>query len=191
VAVLLYVLMQTWKRGRQLLGERVRANLVPLEDFWEVMRIERPARVPGTAVFMTSNPGGTPLALLQNFTHNRVVHERVILLTVTTVDSARVPERERLTAEKLDNGFVRIQARCGFMEQPNVPAILAAGKIPGLSVDHTTYFLGREALTAENEPTSSWRYRLFAFMSRNAAGATAFFNIPADRVLEIGTQIKL
>jgi KUP system potassium uptake protein len=191
VAILLYVLMRTWKQGRQLLGERVRANLVPLEDFWEVMRIERPARVPGTAVFMTSNPGGTPLALLQNFTHNRVVHDRVILLTVTTVDTARVPERERLAVEDLDHGFVRIQARYGFMEQPNVPAILAAGKIPGLSVDHTTYFLGREALTADQEPTSRWRHRLFAIMSRNAAGATAFFNIPADRVLEIGTQIKL
>jgi KUP system potassium uptake protein len=164
--------------------------LVPLEEFYDVMRIERPARVPGTAVFMTSNPSGTPLALLQNFTHNRVVHKRVILLTVTTMAQARVTPEDRLHLEELEDGFARVRIRCGFMEQPDVPALLAE-HLPGFVPEHTTYFLGREALFSETDPGTSWRYKLFSAMSRNAAGATAFFSIPPDRVLELGTQIEV
>lgn len=190
-ALALYVLTTTWKHGREVLGEHVRSILVPLRDFWELLHVELPARVPGTAVFMTSNPEGTPLALLQNFTHNRVVHEHVVLLTVTTLETARVPVQERLVVENLEYGFVRVQVRCGFMEQPNVPAILETAEIPGLSPYHTTYFVGREALISDDAPGMNWRIRLFAAMSRNAAGATSFFNIPPDRVLEIGTQVRL
>jgi KUP system potassium uptake protein len=191
IALLLYVLMTTWRRGREALGHHVRSNLVPLDDFWELMRIERPARVPGTAVFMTSNLGRAPLALLHNFIHNRVVHDHVVLLTVTTLSTARVPESQKLVVEDLSHNFVRVQIYCGFMEQPNVPALLEAAHLPGFSPDHTTYFLGREALISESAPGVSWRIRLFATMSRNALGATSFYAIPPDRVFEIGSQVQL
>jgi KUP system potassium uptake protein len=191
IALALYVLMTTWRRGREALGVHVRSNLVPLEDFWELIRIERPARVPGMAVFMTSNPGRTPLALLHNFIHNRVVHDHVVLLTVTTLSTARVPEHQKLVVEDLGHGFVRVQIYCGFMEQPNVPSLLEAARLSGFNPDHTTYFLGREALISEIAPGVSWRIRLFAAMSRNALTATSFYAIPPDRVFEVGSQVQL
>jgi len=191
IALLLYVLMTTWRRGREALGKHVRSNLVPLDDFWELIRIERPARVPGTAVFMTSNLGCTPLALLHNFIHNRVVHDHVILLTVTTLGTARVPAHQKLVVEDLGHDFVRVQIYCGFMENPDVPALLQTARLPGFSPDHTTYFLGREALISESAPGVSWRIRLFAAMSRNALGATSFYAIPPDRVFEVGSQVQL
>jgi KUP system potassium uptake protein len=191
IALLLYVAMTTWRRGREALGIHVRSNLVPLEDFWELMRIERPARVPGMAVFMTSNLGRTPPALLHNFVHNRVVHDHVVLLTVTTLGTARVPDDQKLVVEDLGHGFVRVQVYCGFMEQPKVPALLEAAHLTGFSEEHTSYFLGREALISESAPGASWRVRLFAAMSRNALGATSFYAIPHDRVFEVGSQVQL
>ncbi|MBN1608551.1 MAG: potassium transporter Kup [Polyangiaceae bacterium] len=191
IALLLYVLMTTWRRGREALGKHVRSNLVPLDDFWELIRIERPARVPGTAVFMTSNLGCTPLALLHNFIHNRVVHDHVILLTVTTLGTARVPAHQKLVVEDLGHHFVRIQIYCGFMEKPDVPALLQAAHLPGFRPDHTTYFLGREALISESAPGVGWRIRVFSAMSRNALGATSFYAIPPDRVFEVGSQLQL
>jgi KUP system potassium uptake protein len=191
VGGIIFVLMITWQRGRALLGERMRAQMVPLDDFLEVLRVERPARVPGTAVFMTSNASGTPPALMQNFTLNRVVQQQVILLTIVTTEQARVTADERVTVEELPEGFKRVIARYGFMEQPDVPALLKGERIPGWSQEHTTFFLGRETvLPAAGAGMARWRQHLFVFMSRNSQRAATFFNVPPDRVMEIGSQIR-
>jgi KUP system potassium uptake protein len=190
IAGCVYVMMTSWKRGRELLGDRVRENLVPLEDFWELLRVERPARVPGTAVFMTSNRDGTPPALLFNFVHNHVVHEHVVLLTVITTPTARVAPEKRMSVETLSEGFVRIVGRYGFMETPNVPLLLKEAQLAGVAAEHTTYFLGREALVTERRWTSI-RLSLFSMLSRNASSPTDFFNIPPDRMMEIGSQVYL
>jgi KUP system potassium uptake protein len=187
----LFMVMITWKRGREILGERFRERIVPLADFYELLHVERPARVPGTAVYLTSNAEGTPPALLQNFLLNRAIHQRVALVTITTEDVPFVEAEERAQREELEMGFVRIVARFGFMESPNVPKLLEA-ELPGYSLEHTTFFLGRETLIATERPGMAiWREKLFAFLSRNAQPATAFFGIPPDRVMEIGTQIEL
>jgi KUP system potassium uptake protein len=191
IGAIIFTIMVTWKRGREILSERFREQLLPLSDFYDVIAVELPARVPGTAVFMTGTRDGTPPALLHNFLHNRVLHQNIVLLTIVTDDSARIAEEERFKLEKLDHGFCRIVGRYGFMEQPDAPALLiAAGLIH--TVEHTTFFLGRENLVATRRPgMARWRVSLFSFMSRNAQPATKFFNIPPDRVMEIGAQIEL
>jgi KUP system potassium uptake protein len=186
----IFVLMTTWKRGRELLGQRIRSQVVPLEDFWELLHVELPARVPGTGVFMTSNADGAPPALLQNFLLNRVVHQHVILLTVVTTEAPREPGAQRVTVQNLENGFQRVIARYGFMEQPDIPALLAEHQLVS-SIDNTTFFLGRETLLpAGGGGMARFRQHLFAFMSRNSQRAATFFNVPPDRVMEIGSQIR-
>jgi KUP system potassium uptake protein len=187
-----FTVLITWKRGRALVAARFREQLVPLRDLFELMRIELPARVPGMAVYMSSNLDVTPPALLYNFQHNRVVHQNVVLLTVITEEVARVAASERLELEILENGFARLVARYGFMEAPNVPALMAESGVPGYLPEHTTYFLGRESVLATSRPGMAlWRERLFAVLSRNAQPATAFFGIPPDRVIEIGSQVEI
>jgi KUP system potassium uptake protein len=188
----IFIVLTTWKRGRAILSERFREQMVPLQDFFELIHVERPARVPGMGVFMTSNSDGAPPALMNNFMHNRVVHQHVVLLTVITEEVARVSPSERLTIEELPEGFVRVVAHYGFMEYPDIPALLAHGNVPGYALEHTTFFLGRETLLASEKPGMAiWREQIFAFMARNAQPATSFFGIPTDRVLEIGTQIEI
>jgi KUP system potassium uptake protein len=190
-AAAMVVLMSTWANGRRLLGEYVRRNLVPLDDVRELIHLEMGRRVPGSAVFMTSNPEGAPPALIHNFLHNHVVHERVVLLTVVTQPVARVADDVRLTLETLPEGFFRLEARYGFMETPDVPGLLRQAGIPGLSLEHTTFFLGREIPLADRGGLASWRHQLFAAMARNSVNATTFFNLPPDRVMEIGYQLEL
>jgi KUP system potassium uptake protein len=192
VGAAIFTLMITWKKGRRVLGERIRKQIVPLDDFFELMRIERPARVPGTGLFMTSNSEGTPPALMQNFLLNRVVQNKVILLTIVTSEQARVMPDERVTIEELPEGFMRVVARYGFMEQPDVPALLEERHIPGWSLEHTTFFLGHESLLpAAKGELPRWQHRLFSFMSRNSVRAATFFNIPPHRVLEIGSPVEM
>jgi KUP system potassium uptake protein len=187
----IFAVMTTWKRGRRILAERFQDRLVPLQDFYEIMHLERPARVPGTAVFMTSAAAGTPPPLLHNFVHNRVVHQHIVLLTIVTDHAAHVPAVTRCSREELELGFVRLIARYGFMEQPDVPRLLIEqGLIK--SIEHTTFFLGRETMMATAKAgMARWRIHLFSFLTRNAAPATRFFRIPPDRVMEIGAQIEL
>jgi KUP system potassium uptake protein len=192
LGAIIITIMTTWRRGRDLLGQRFREHLVPLEDFIEVMRVERPARVPGIAVFMTSSRIGAPPALLFNFLHNRVVHERVVLLTIVTEKTARVAEGERIEVEELTNGFRRVVARYGFMESPDVCVLLANRTLKEYELEYTTFFLGRETVLPTTRPGMAvWREHLFAFLTRNAQPATAFFGIPPSRVLEVGAQIEL
>jgi KUP system potassium uptake protein len=189
-----FLVMTTWKRGRRLLGERLSASLLPFEVFFEGIRNSRAQRVRGTAVFMSGNPNGTPLALLHNLKHNKVLHERILLLTLITIDEPHVAAAERVRVEPLADGFWRVVVRIGFMETPQVPAILESCAAHGLPVkmDETTFFLSRETILATKLPGMAiWRERLFAFLSRNAQPATAFFSLPANRVVELGMQIEM
>ena len=187
-----FLLMTTWQKGRQVLGAQIREKIVPLDDFFELMRIERPHRAPGSAVFMTSNPAGTPPALLHNFQHNRVVHEQVMLLTIVTEEVSHVDDADRVSVEELPEGFVRIIAHYGFMEDPDLVALILREDTPTPPIQHTTFFLGRETLLAEGRHgMSRWREQIFAYMSRNALRATAFFNVPPERVMELGSQVEM
>lgn len=191
LAAALSLLMTTWNRGRLLLAERFRKELLPLTEFFERVATRPPLRVPGTAVFMTGQLQGTPPALLHNFRHNHVLHENVILLTILMEDAARVPSTERVSVEPAAPGFWRVVGRYGFMEQPDAPdLVLRSGLLSHL--DHVTFFLGREHLiVAEHGLGQRWRIVLFSFLTRSSQPATRFFNIPPERVMEIGTQIAL
>jgi len=193
-ATVVFTVMLTWKQGRRLLGERLSASLLPFEVFLEGIRNSRAHRVRGTAVFMSGNPSGTPLALLHNLKHNKVLHERVLLLTLLTVEEPHVAAADRLKVEPLTDGFWRVSVRIGFMEKPEVPAILTLCAAQGLPInpDDTTYFLSRETILSTTLPgMARWRERLFAFLSRNAQPATTFFGLPANRVVELGMQVEL
>jgi KUP system potassium uptake protein len=192
IGALMFTLFTTWRRGRQLLFEKIKERMVPLEDFFELMVVERPARVPGTAVYLTSNDTGTPPALLQGLLHMRAVHEKVLLLTIVTEKIARIPNRERVEVIELQDGFTRAKARYGFMETPDVPQVLERSEFENHSLEYVTFFLGRETVLPNREAGMAlWRERLFAFLTRNAQPATAFFGIPPSRVVEIGSQIEL
>ncbi|HET6599458.1 MAG TPA: potassium transporter Kup [Burkholderiaceae bacterium] len=195
VALSVFTLMSTWRRGRQILAKRLRKDALPLDEFRKMIEEHPPTRVPGTAVFMTGNPEGTPPTLLHNLKHNKVLHEQVALLTVTTEEVPHVRRDARVHVEKLSSGFFRVTARYGFMEDPHVPRALELAKEQGLEIRmmETTFFLGRERLiaTKAKKGMAVWRERLFAFMSRNAQPATAFFHIPTGRVVELGAQVEL
>jgi KUP system potassium uptake protein len=185
------LLMSTWYRGRRVLAERYRDNLLPLNKLFELLGRKQHVRVQGTAVFMTSSQEGTPPALFHNLDHNHVLHENVIILSIVTEDSSRVPEIERLRVELLAPGLWRLVARYGFMEQPDAPDLLLhSGLIANLR--EVTFFLGQEHLLVSNE-SRMWRFRMMVFsvLSRLAQPATRFFNIPPARVMEVGIQIVL
>jgi KUP system potassium uptake protein len=194
VAAVVFTVMTTWKRGREILAERLGAASEPLERLLERIRLDPPLRVPGTAVFLTSNPSGTPPALLQNLKHNKVLHEQVVLLTLFTQEVPHVDPAERFDLEELGQGFFRMRAWYGFMETPDVPRLLEQARSRGLcsAPSDTTFFLGREILIPTEKPGMAlWRERLFAFLARNAQRATAFFRIPPERVIEVGTEVEL
>jgi KUP system potassium uptake protein len=185
-------LFTTWKSGRALLGARFRERMLPLSEFMARLAQQDTPRVPGTAVYMSGTSNGAPPALVTNFAHNRVVHERVILLSIVSEEVARVPREERIELELLDAGFCRVVGHYGFMEDPDVPALLAQARVPGQVPSETTYFLGRETVIPNKHPGMAlWRERVFAFMVRNAQPATAHFKLPPERVIEIGAQIEL
>lgn len=194
VAVVLFGLMTTWKRGRLILRERLDGVVLPAELFLQDVRGNSATRVPGTAVFMYSDPAATPPALLHNLKHNKVLHERVVFLVVETAEAPHVSAKERAKIEELGAGFYRVTLHYGFMEEPNVPHALAELRDRGLEFKpmETTYFLGRETLIPTNKPGMAlWRERLFAVMHRNARTATSFFCLPPNRVVELGAQIEL
>jgi KUP system potassium uptake protein len=194
IGIVIYLLLSTWKKGRALLAVRFMERLYPLDRFLADLAAKPPQRVSGTAVFMTSNSDGTPPTLLHNLQHNKIVHERVVLLTVVTQDGPVVAPEERLTVTPLQQGFFRVRACYGFTETPDVPAALEEAKLAGepIVADDTTYFLGTETLLATERPgLPMWRERLFVLMSRNALRATMFFNIPPERVVELGMQVEL
>jgi KUP system potassium uptake protein len=190
----LFTLMTTWKTGRQIVAARLTARAVPLEDFLATVENTRPARVPGTAVFMTAQPRGTPPALAHNLRYNKVLHRHVVTLIVTTQPVPHVPPDQRITVRPLGHGVFDVVVRYGFMEDPNVPEALLRACDQGLELDEgdVTYFLGRETLIVTKTPgMASWRERLFVFLARNAVRATTFFRLPPERVVELGVQVEL
>jgi KUP system potassium uptake protein len=189
-----YTMMSTWKRGRQILAERLARGAVPFDQFVASLQTDSPPRVPGTAVFMSRDPEATPTALLHNLKHNKVLHERVVLLTVLTEEVPYVPPEERLEVQELGKGCYRVVARYGFLQTPGVPDVVERAREKGLDLQpmHTTFFLSRETLIPSTKRGMAiWRERLFALMSRNSLRPTDFFRIPPNRVVELGMQIRL
>jgi KUP system potassium uptake protein len=195
IGVAIFGLLSTWKRGRTILTTQLRDIAVPLEGFLARVTDKHPLRVPGTAVFLTGDSANVPFALLHNLKHNKVLHQRVIMLSVTTEQVPEVRADRRLTSEDLGKGFHRVIVRYGFAESPNVPRALAAAcEQLGFSFNmmDISFFLGREKLVASKRPhMSGWRETLFIWMSRNAVSATDFFRIPSNRVVELGAQVEV
>jgi KUP system potassium uptake protein len=194
IAAGVFALMTTWKAGRKRLADQLIARAMPLDAFLAEVDRLKTHRVSGAAVFMSANPGGVPPVLLHHFQHNQVLHEQVVLLSILSERVPFVSPRARIKVEEVGQGFYRVGARFGFMETPHVPAILEACAIFGLAVDPetVTFYLGRETLLASKATgMARWRKALFAFVSRNARSATAYFGIPPDRVVELGMQVEL
>jgi KUP system potassium uptake protein len=195
LAGVIFVVMTTWKRGRRVLAERIQAEARPLEDFLKEVLRQPITRVPGTAVFMSGTASRTPPALRHNLEHNKVLHDRVVFVTVKTRQMPHVPEKERLEVEDFGNGLSRVKMYYGFMDEPNIPQALEGAANRGFAIvdpKEPTYFLGRETIIATRRPgMARWRERLFAFIARNATTATAYFGIPPNRVVELGEQIEL
>ena len=190
-----FTLLANWRRGRILLTERTRMETMPLDLFLQSLQHAPPHRVEGLGVFMNSDPDGVPRSLLHNLLHNKVLHERVVLLTVVTEDVPFVPDIDRIEVEQLDYGFYRATVRYGFKDEPDIPdALKMANEAGRLSfrMMETTFFLGRERLVPHVKPGMAiWRERLFFFMFRNSSSAADFFKIPANRVVEFGTQVEI
>ena len=194
LAAALMGLMSTWKRGRDLLFARWRQDSLPLAPFLARLPASRIVRVPGIAVFLTGNPDFVPSALLHNLKHNKVLHEKVLFVTVNTLDVPEVEAAERAVVEELAPGIHRVSFRYGFMESPNIPRALEALRAEGIGFDpmQVSYFVGRELLVPATIPKMPfWRLWIFLVMARNAVPATEFFHIPADRVVELGVRIAI
>ncbi|MCM2280145.1 MAG: potassium transporter Kup [Oligoflexia bacterium] len=194
VAGALFTVMVTWKRGREELGAIMLSLAMPLDRFLMIIQRKRPPRVPGTAIFMTLTEDIAPPVLRHHFRHNRVLHERVILMSIVTRNVPQVDESERVQVKELPLGFVKVKARYGFMETPDMSDILiyclAAG-LP-LDIDELSFYLGRESFVTSGEGRMPrWRKKLFVLLSRNARPATDYFGIPPDQVIEIGSQVVI
>ena len=194
----IFTILSTWKHGRDALARSVAGTTLPLDLFLPDLERHPPHRIPGTAVFMTSDPNGTPGVLLHHLKHNKVLHERVLIVSIGTEEIPTVDPADRLTGKSLGNGIHQVIGRYGFMETPNVPALLAALPplaIPGprleTAVMDTSYYLGRETLLPGGPSTMPrWRKRLFIILARNARPASAFFGLPPNRVVEMGAQVQ-
>ena len=194
VGVIIYTLLSTWKKGRAILAERLKKGALPFASFIEGVSPASPPRVPGTAVFMSRDPESTPTALLHNLKHNKVLHDRVVLLTVLTEEIPHVEVDDRVQVEDLGKGFFRVIARYGFLQNPGVSEVVELTRAKGLDLNvmSTTFFLSRETLIPSNKPGMAlWREKLFSLMSRNAQRPTDFFRIPPNRVVELGMQVRL
>ena len=191
----IFTVMTTWRQGRAILFRRQREAAIPLQPFLASLFSAPPQRVPGTAVFLTAQPEATPHALMHNLNHNKVLHERVIFLTVEIHDVPWVPFEDRVEMKRLGHGCFLLTVRYGFMNRPDVPNALAIAAAQGLEIEmmETSFFLSRETVVpvSTTEGMALWRERLFAAMARNAGNAADYFNIPANRVIELGTRIEI
>jgi KUP system potassium uptake protein len=187
-----YLMLSTWKRGREMLSERLAADAVDTRSF--IRGVRDVPRVPGTAVFLTPRPDNVPQAMLHSLKHYKVMHERVVLVSVTILDVPHLTDSRRVAVERMENDFWQVRIFYGFMEQPDLPGALEWCAEEGLSFDdmETSFFLGRETLIPQlHSAMSFWREKLFVGMFRNAGSAASFFGLPANRVVELGTQVVL
>jgi KUP system potassium uptake protein len=194
IAVMVYVLMTTWKRGRDIVAGILRESSLPMDLFLSDIGRRQPPRVPGTAVFMTSDQVGVPVVLLHHLKHNKVLHQTVVIMSIEGEEIPQVRPEERLTVQVMGGGFFKLVGHYGFMETPNVPALLAMAEAQGLRARpvETSFYLGRETLLPDGPSRlARWRKMLFIVMARNAQSATLFFNLPPNRVLELGAQIQV
>ncbi len=194
IGAVVFVVLSTWRRGRELLWQRLAPGAIDLEPFLRSIADHPPLRVPGTAIFLTAGQAGVPHALLHNLNHNKVLHERIVLLTVRTGDIPHVPAEQRIEIKPLGANFFRLTVHFGFKDEPDLPRSLELAQAAGMefSLMETSFFLSRQTLVAtENPGMALWREKLFVAMSRNAASATGFFRIPTNRVVELGTRIEL
>jgi KUP system potassium uptake protein len=194
IAVAMFVLMWTWSRGSVILQARTHRDSIPMLDLIKMLEKSKPVRVPGTAVFLTNDPTSAPSSLMHNLKHNKVLHERVVLLNVRTETTPRVPAANRYEMTSLSSDFMLVALHFGYMEQPHIPRALAAMRKAGLKFDimTTSFFLGRRTLkTAPNSGMPLWQDKLFIAMTKQAASAPDFFNLPSDRVVELGAQMKV
>ncbi|MDZ4362012.1 potassium transporter Kup [Brevundimonas sp.] len=190
----LVLIMWTWVRGTQILTEKTRKDSLPLSDLIEMLRARPPHRAPGTAIFLTSAPDIAPVALMHNLKHNKVLHEKNVILTVRTTDRPRIAETERIAIEPINDDFKRLTISYGFMETPNIPKALGVCRKQGLKFDimSTSFFLGRRSVVAAaSQGMPLWQDKLFIFLTRNAANPTDFYHIPPGRVVELGTQVSV
>jgi KUP system potassium uptake protein len=190
----LVLLMVTWQRGTGILSDKTRRDAIPLSDLIEMLRARQPHRAPGTAIFLTSDPTTAPVALMHNLKHNKVLHERNVILTVTTAETPRVKEPDRVKIEVINDDFWRVTVNYGFMETPNIPKALGVCRRQGLKFDimATSFFLGRRSVVASaTSGMPLWQDKLFIFLQKNAANPTDFFHIPPGRVVEMGTQVTV
>ena len=196
MGAMVFTIMATWRRGREILLARLKKQSIPLDTFLASLLANPPVRVPGTAVFLTSALKVVPHALLHNLVHNKVLHERVVFLTVTVKDVPWVRAGERLSVESLSHNCYRVRLYFGFKERPDVPWALELCNEHGLEFQplQTSFFLSRETVIASERPGEGmalWRERLFATMARNAGSPVEYFNLPANRVIELGTQVEI
>jgi KUP system potassium uptake protein len=195
LGVVLFSVMTTWRRGRELVVREIKQGGLALVPFIENITDHPPLRVPGTAIFLTANQHAVPHALLHNLKHNKVLHERNVLLTVETLDTPVAESEERITITPMAGNFFGLELRFGFAEDPNIPLALTQCTREGLGFDmmDTTFFLSRETIVADarRPGMALWRDKLFAFLSRNAMPATAFFQIPGNRLIELGAQVEI
>ena len=195
IAGAMFLIMSTWKTGRRLVWERLRISAMPAVKFIADMAKKDTLRVAGTAVYMASSPHTTPMALLHNLKHNKVLHKRVVFFTICVDEDPVVDKAHRLEVERMESGFWRVQAHYGFMETPNIQAILRQCAEHDLEFHEmeTTFFLSRETVIpkADNGGMNIWQEHMFAIMVRNALSATAYFRLPANRVVELGMQVEI
>lgn len=192
--LVVFILLTTWKRGRELLGERLAADAMQLRPFITNIAESGVERVPGTAVFMTPDPESVPHALLHSLKHYKALHEQVVILSVKVFDVPYVPVLDRVEVHRLSGNFVQVVVQYGFKDEPDIPAALALCAEAGLTLDmmDTSFFLGRETLIPKlGSSMAYWRALIFVAMFRNAGSATAFFKIPSNRVVELGSQVVL
>jgi KUP system potassium uptake protein len=194
LGIAVFTLMRTWRRGRALVRAQIDNDSLRIEHFVQSLLAHPPVRVPGTAIFLTPSPQFVPPALLHNLKHNKVLHERNVLLSVETLQVPRADAEERVSYAEIGPGFARLGLRFGYMEDPDVPRALRQWPLPGVRFEplETTFFASRESLTARpGEGMALWRDKLFLLMSRNATPATEYFSVPGNRLVELGTQVVI
>jgi KUP system potassium uptake protein len=190
----LVVTMWTWTRGAQILTEKARRDSVSLAELTDILKARAPHRVPGAAIFLTSDPDMAPVALMHNLKHNKVLHEKNVILTVRTAETPRVEDDQRLRIEAINDDFKKVTVTYGFMESPNLPKALALCRKQGLKFDimATSFFLGRRSVVpSAHSGMPLWQDKLFIYLMKNAANPTEFFKIPPGRVVELGAQVTV